>query len=81
MWNAEQRALIGVGSRVALGAGVGLGLDQLRMVAPKSSLVFELACSLIGGALGGAIGANVTELAFERDEKGALSVKLSGSKD
>jgi len=79
-WSPEQRALIGAGSGVVLGAGIGLCLDQLRMVAPKTSLVFELACSAIGGALGLGIGANIFEVELERDEKGALSAKLRGVK-
>lgn len=72
----RQGMMVGGGTGLVVGAGIGILLDQLRAVAPKTALVFDAACALVGCGLGAAVGSG--QFTVEGTvENGTFGVKVA----
>src|SRR5436309_1236715 len=54
--------LVGGAAGTVAGAGIGMILDQLKAVHPSSAPAFDVACALVGMALGSAAGSNLLKV-------------------
>ncbi len=72
----QQKLMIGVGAGAMTGLGVGLLIEALRTVAPRSAAAVTLGAALLGAGLGGGLGGGViTGVKFDKEG----SVELKGA--
>lgn len=62
---SPEKVALGAGSGAVVGAGVGLLIDGLRTVAPRSALALTLGCTIIGTGVGAAFGGGLCEIGYD----------------
>jgi hypothetical protein len=66
---SPEKLALGAGSGAVVGAGVGLLIEGLRTVAPRSAVALTLGCTIMGTGIGAAFGAGLCEISYDPTNK------------